>query len=262
MSHRSRHCLALFVLVSGTALPAFAGPWLALCAKCLNPTVFRTQGLDTAHAVAEARITREAAAGWCENWEPGRPVAACVAEQMAGDDAKRIWRAEADCTAGRITPVDGATYTFAGVWRSDVGRGRTRWRDAQGRIVGQDNASGGLGIAQQWEVLCPRTGTRPGSAGGRAPVPAPQPGAGTGEPPPANGGGHGSGGFDAFFPAPAPAPEYRVGQAVEAKYLSDWLPARIEAVRPARRGGFEYDVRLANGKRGAGVPPRLLRPAP
>ncbi len=80
MSHRSRHCLALFVLVSGTALPAFAGPWLALCAKCLNPTVFRTQGLDTAHAVAEARITREAAAGWCENWELGRPVDAFLAE--------------------------------------------------------------------------------------------------------------------------------------------------------------------------------------
>lgn len=257
MSHRSHTCRTLLVLAAVAAAPAAVAEeqWLALCAKCLSPTVFRTEGLDTAHAVAEARITRQAAAGWCENWSPGQPAAACIAEQMASDDAKRVWRAEADCTAGRITPVDGQTYAYAGIWSSDIGRGRTRWRDARGHIVGQDNASGGLGIAQQWEVLCPRTGTRPGSAGGGRPASPPP------TPPSATGNGGGSTKFGDATPAAAPAADYAVGQSVEARYFSDWLPARIEAVRPARRGGYEYDVRLANGKRGAGLPPRMLRPA-
>ncbi|MBM3525217.1 MAG: hypothetical protein FJX57_19905, partial [Alphaproteobacteria bacterium] len=141
-------------LACGSAWAA-SREYLSLCSKCLNPAVFAKSGVDGANATAQARITRQDAAGWCENWTPQTPRERCVREQMASDDAKKVHRAVADCPAGRITAIDGNSYSLAGFWTSDVGRGRTRWRDASGRIVGQDNASNGLGISQQWELLCP-----------------------------------------------------------------------------------------------------------
>jgi hypothetical protein len=70
--------------------------------------------------------------------------------------AKKTYRASADCTKGRISAVDGETYRLDGVWNaSDIGAGRTRWRERSGQVIGRDNASGELGISQQWEVLCP-----------------------------------------------------------------------------------------------------------
>jgi hypothetical protein len=71
-------------------------------------------------------------------------------------EGNKTYRASADCTAGRITTIDGGVYTLAGVWdRSDIGGGRTKWKGADGAIVGRDNASNGLAISQQWELLCP-----------------------------------------------------------------------------------------------------------
>jgi hypothetical protein len=92
--------------------------------------------------------------GWCSQNDP-QNIAACVRREMA-ESGKKIYRATADCTTGRITTIDEQTYTLAGIWdNSDIGGGRTKWRGADGQIVGRDNASGGLGISQQWEVLCP-----------------------------------------------------------------------------------------------------------
>ncbi|MBP9931296.1 MAG: hypothetical protein KBF63_18610, partial [Rhodoferax sp.] len=88
--------------------------WLALCSKCVNPTIFSQTGTDTANALAQARITREEIEGWCANWQPGD--AACVKQGLLDNDLKKVYRASADCTAGRITPVDGNTYQLAGVW--------------------------------------------------------------------------------------------------------------------------------------------------
>lgn len=217
----------LLMLAIGPASAQGQMDWLAVCAKCLSPTIQTRSGIGTANAVATARITRQGAEDWCSNWAPGDR--SCVAEQLASNQAKQTYRASADCTRGRITPIDGQTYTLAGTWdASDIGAGRTRWRDASGQIVGRDNASGGLGISQQWEVLCP--------------------------------------GPLRLSPASAPGPvtgaAFAVGQNVEANYMGGWVPARITRIYPARNGGqVEYDVALANGKRGI-VPARMLRVAP
>ena len=147
---------ALAVLALAAAAPAGAqSDWLSLCGKCLSPSITSKSGIGTSNAVAEGRTTRRDAEGWCANWEPGKNQAACVRDQLAAEDAKKTYRAVADCPGGKITAIDGQTYTLAGKWTSDVGKGRTRWRDAGGNIVGQDNASNGLAISQQWEVLCP-----------------------------------------------------------------------------------------------------------
>lgn len=240
-------------LVPALALAAGAAEreWLAICAKCIAPSVITKSGIGTADARAEARVQKQDAVEWCGNWQPDDRN--CVRDQMASDEARQTYRARANCPAGTITAIDGNTYSLAGVWTSDLGRGRTRWRDAAGHIVGQDNASGGLGIAQQWEVLCPgfrgagRAGTGPGNGLGN----------GNGAPPP------GRSAPSPLSAAPAPGARYVVGQAIEGKYLSAWIPGRINAIGMVNTPSGPapaYDVTLANGKRGI-VPGRLIRPA-
>ena len=218
--------LIVLAILVGSSLPAHAdGDGLSRGAKGWAPSVTKKTGIGTANAVAEAKVTREDIAGWCANWTPDD--AGCVAREMATDDAKRSYRATADCTRGRITPIDGETYSLDGVWdASDIGAGRTRWRDASGTVVGRDNASG-LEIAQQWEVLCP--GPLTVTPGTKAPA------------------------AKALAPA-SPAGEFAVGQEIEAKYGREWVRGRIDKIRP----GPEYDVRLENGQRGI-LPPRMIR---
>lgn len=233
------HCASLLLrgLCAGVLLcagPGAAAHWLALCSKCVNPTIFSLTGADTANALAQARITRAEIEGWCANWQPGD--AACVQQGLQEHDLKTIYRASANCVAGRITAVNGKNYQLAGVWdNSDIGGGRSRWRDAQGRIVGRDNASGGLGISQQWEVLCPSAGGRAASAAAPARNAAPT--------------------------AASLRPDFAVGQVVMARYGNQWVRANVNAIRQVKgRNGPElaYDVRLDNGKRGL-VPARMLR---
>jgi len=236
----------LFTLVLPWCASTSAGAsaeWLAICSKCVNPTIFSLTGHDTANAVAQARITRAEIEGWCTNWQPGD--AGCVKQGLLDHDLKKVYSASADCSAGRITPVDGNTYRLAGAWdNSDIGGGRSRWRDAQGKIVGRDNASGGLGIAQQWEVLCPSAGKRVGQV--RPPATGAAAAAGRSAPP---------------TPAAPRKADYAVGQVVMARYGSQWIRGKINAVRQVKgRDGSElaYDVSLDNGKRGL-VPGRMLR---
>ena len=130
---------------------------LAVCARCPSPTVFAKTGTGTANSVAEAKMTRQTFVQGCtEQGFQGAALAKCVKDEMVADGGK-IYRASANCLAGTLSPIDGKQYTFAGVWpNDDIGGGWTRWRDtATGQIVGRDNASGGLGLSQQWEVLCP-----------------------------------------------------------------------------------------------------------
>jgi hypothetical protein len=113
------------------AAPAAEKEWLSLCRQCDNPDVFSKTGTGTANSVAQARLASEGPRG-------------------------KIYRASANCTTGRITTAQEETFTLAGVWdNSDIGGGRTKWRAADGQIRGRDNASEGLAISQQWEVLCP-----------------------------------------------------------------------------------------------------------
>jgi len=217
------------VLMLGAAGAADLG-WLSICSKCVSPTISRASGLGTANAVAEGKITAADVADWCAQWEPDDRT---CARQNASEIDGKLYRATADCTQGKITTIQGESYVYAGLWdNSDIGGGRSKWRDRSGQIVGRDNASNGLGISQQWEVLCPKglvraTATAPGSAG------------------PGN--------------RPPPGAIYAVGQNVEAKYMSSWIPARVTAIRPGASGP-DYAVVLANGQRGV-VPARMLRPA-
>jgi hypothetical protein len=212
--------------------------WLSLCGKCLSPSITSKSGLGTANAVAEGRITRRDAEEWCANWSPGTNLETCARQQLASGEAKKTYRATADCTKGRITAIDGVTYTLAGKWTSDVGKGRTKWRDPSGNIVGQDHASNGLAISQQWEVLCPATAKASTAPGAAAAAPA--------------------------KPRSAPAVQSAVGELVEARYGRDWVRGRVSAVRQVTgRSGPElaYDVRLENGQRGI-LPAGMLRKLP
>jgi hypothetical protein len=228
--------LAVAVAVGGATRALATDEWLALGSKHWAPAVTSKSGIGTAHAVAEAKVTRQEIEGWCANWSPGD--AGCVARELASDAARKMYRASADCVRGRITAVDGKTYALDGVWdASDVGAGRTRWRDASGKIVGRDNASGGLGISQQWEVLCP------------GPVKAPR-AASAGTAAPARPAGPQAGGF-------------AVGQVIEARYGRQWVRGRIDRIRQvagANGPELNYDVRLQNGQRGI-LPASMLREA-
>lgn len=231
---------SLLAGLSGAAAAA-GGEWLSLGSKHWAPSVVSKSGIGTAKAAAEARVTREEIEGWCQNWSPGDR--GCAQRELSSPEAKRTYRASADCTRGRITAVDGETYTLAGRWdNSDIGGGRTRWRDRGGQIVGRDNASGGLGISQQWEVLCPegRATARTAPA-----VQAPQQ-------------------QRAPQPAAAMARSFSVGEVVYARSGPAWVRGRVTHVsQVAGPQGPElaYGVTLDSGARGV-MPPHMLRKAP
>ncbi|MEO6624810.1 MAG: hypothetical protein ABIN37_08265, partial [Burkholderiaceae bacterium] len=216
----------------------------AWCAARISPSIFSKTGIGTANAVAEARITRAEVAGWCATWEPNDK--GCLQRQLAAEDLKKVYRATANCTAGRINPIDGKAYSLAGVWdNSDIGGGRSKWRDAAGKVVGRDNASGGLGISQQWEELCPASAK---TAKGNTAAPATKAAVAA---------------ATKAAVAAAPAPAFNVGQVVLARYGSNWVKARVERVRQSagpQGPQTHYEVRLENGQRGV-VPARMLRVA-
>lgn len=245
MPLRARYLTLAAALAGALSFPLHAQQeWLSLGSKHWAPTVVSKSGIGTANAVAEARVMRESVRAWCENWAPGDRD--CVNREMASPEARKTYRASADCIAGRITAVDGNTYTLAGRWdHSDIGGGRSRWRDANGRIVGRDNASGGLGIAQQWELLCPAKAspraTQPPRAGEAPRKPSPTPAA----------------------PA-AGAASYAVGEIVYARYGPAWIRGKVTAIRrvPGANGPeLAYNVTLDNGERGL-LPPTMMRKAP
>ncbi|HLG54868.1 MAG TPA: hypothetical protein VI485_06030 [Vicinamibacterales bacterium] len=121
-----------------------------------SPTIVSIRGVGTANAMAEARLSPQELASFCkENAHLYQGAAACV-KQKQSEYGTRIFRASADCTAGKITTSGDMAYTLDGLWdSSDIGAGRTRWRDAEGKVVGRDLANNGLHISQQWETLCP-----------------------------------------------------------------------------------------------------------
>jgi hypothetical protein len=228
-----RAAAAAMAFTAGAAFAQANLGSLAVCSKCASPTVFAVSGLGTANALAQARYTRQEFQAWCDNWTPDDR--SCLRAQLAEHDLTKVYKASADCTRGRITPIDGGTYSYAGVWSNDdIGGGRSRWRDPQGQIVGRDNASGGLGIAQQWELLCPKG--LAAAAAAAAPRAAPA-------------------------PAAVPGAAFAVGQAIEARFGRDWVRGRVTRIRPGAGGALDYDVSLENGQRGI-VPARMLRAAP
>ncbi|MBS0520126.1 MAG: hypothetical protein JSR90_15635 [Proteobacteria bacterium] len=242
MARRIARIVGLMLLCASAMATSANGddrPWLALCRKCLSPTVVESSGLGTTHAVAVARITREGATDWCGNWQPDH-VASCVQEALASDDARLTYRATADCLHGRITAIDGVTYSLAGVWTSGIGKGRTKWRDPSGQVLGTEGPAGGLGISQQWEVLCPSAAAHSSARPPTSPPARPA------------------------SPGASPHYAFAVGQEIEAKYGRDWVRGRVTRIWPhegAHGNEPAYDVQLVNGKRGI-LPTAMLRPVP
>jgi hypothetical protein len=173
----------VFPFLLAGVLFAQQAEWLSVCSRCPAPTVFAKTGTGTSNSVAEARFSDADFRNECAaQGLKGPALAKCIADRKKEEGGK-IYRASADCIAGKLKPIDEKEYAFAGVWpRGSMGEGRTRWRDVQtGQVVGDDNASGGLGLSQQWEVLCPgplkirpaATSARPAlTAPGAAPAPA------------------------------------------------------------------------------------------
>jgi hypothetical protein len=138
--------------------------------KCLNPRVTSKSGIGTASAAVEAKVTPEDAAKWCATYKPKDKL--CVTEQVKSGwiGFRNLYRASADCVAGRMTPIDGNQYTYVGVWEDGPGKGRpkftttnrrfphTKWDETgveihpSGTIDGWGGGSPNL--ATQWEVLC------------------------------------------------------------------------------------------------------------
>jgi len=151
-----RPALTLVLIAATLFATSSARAQLAECSKCPSPTVTAKSGLGTANAVIEGKLTLQDAKDWCANWEPGSNPDACAQEQVTQDKGA-IYRTSANCLTGHLLALNGSSYALAGVWADDIGKGRTKWRDSAGKIVGQDNASNGLGLANQWEYLCPNS---------------------------------------------------------------------------------------------------------
>jgi len=138
--------------------------------KCLNPRVTAKSGIGTTNAAVEAKVTPEDAAKWCAIYKPKYKL--CQQEEVRNGwiGFKNLYRANADCVAGRMTAIDGNQYTYAGVWEDGPGKGRpkfttanrqfphTKWEETgvqihpSGSITGWGGGSPNL--AAQWEVLC------------------------------------------------------------------------------------------------------------
>ena len=146
-------------LLAGSALAAGSPEWLS-STDGPSPIVTSKSGVGSAQATATAKVTSDSIKELCADQAGlGDPAQA----KKATDACAKQWKGElgksytvkADCTAGRLDPLDGKSYVLDGIWdNTDIGGGRTRWRGPDG-VVGRDNASGGLALSQQWEVLCP-----------------------------------------------------------------------------------------------------------
>jgi hypothetical protein len=139
--------------VGKPAAPADLGYLAAPIREEPSPAITSLKGVGTANAVAEARMTQQVLSEFCSaNAQHYTSRAHCV-ETVGGN---KIFRASADCTAGRITTTADLKYTLDGMWGKDSdGAGRTRWKNDAGSIVAPNLFDNGLHISQQWETLCP-----------------------------------------------------------------------------------------------------------
>ena len=150
-----------------------------------SPAIVSLRGVGTANAMAEARMTQQVLTEYCGENAQAYPSAAACLKQKQSEYGTRTFRASADCTLGRITTTGDRTYTLDGLWdATDIGAGRTRWRDEDGAVVERDLINNGLHISQQWETLCPapvtaafigkvasQAAARPAAPTGTAPTP-------------------------------------------------------------------------------------------
>jgi hypothetical protein len=163
--------------------PQASGAFLPVCLleRCLNPRVTSKSGVGTANAAAEAQVTKDDATAWCAKFNKGNPT--CADDQVAqggtAGGAKyraNAFKAAANCGAGKLTAVDGRSYTYVGKWPDGgAGAGRAKFQGSMGEVGGrvfeqQDGpqvANGSMSISEvalepnageslaiQWEILC------------------------------------------------------------------------------------------------------------
>ena len=149
-------CLIALLIVPAAARPPQSADAesIPVCSQCLSPSISSKSGTGTSNAVAIGKATLKDAEQWCASWEPDNK--ACPKQQLDSEKGT-VYRIAANCPAGKLTSYDGTAYTLTGdTWNADdVGAGRPRFRGPDGKIVGRDNASNGLGLAAEWEILCP-----------------------------------------------------------------------------------------------------------
>ena len=148
-----RTALLTFSLI---AAPSFAAEYLPVHPKEPGAAIFERGGLGDDQSWAKARVEKSDAEDWCGNWQPGSPLADCAADVMENQNGK-VFEARADCRSGNLTSVDGVDYLYDGIWETgDMWHGYSRWKDAKtGKIIGTDNADGGITLSAQWSELCP-----------------------------------------------------------------------------------------------------------
>lgn len=170
---RSLCAAILFLGLLPSGGPAFSASaeYLPICnlPKCLNPQVTTKAGIGTATATAEARIHPDDAAKWCATNKPRDKYCAKEQVQSGWIGFRPLYRASADCLAGRMNGIDGGVYLYRGLWDEGEGKGRPRFRlkgDAQdlkweGAGAAVDHTGtflnwggGSSNLATQWEVLC------------------------------------------------------------------------------------------------------------
>jgi len=104
--------LAAFLSSAGSAQSASA-EYMPVCnhPRCINPQVTSKSGIGTANATVEAKVLPEGAEKWCAANNPRYKYCAKDQVEGGGTGAKRLYRATADCVAGRMTPIDGTIPT-------------------------------------------------------------------------------------------------------------------------------------------------------
>lgn len=168
-------CAAGFLTVFLVSVPTASSgnaEYLPVCnlPKCLNPQVTAKSGIGTANATAEAKVTPEDAAKWCAAYKPRDKYCPKEQVQTGWIGFRSLYRASADCVAGRMAAIDGNLYTYAGVWDDGPGKGRPRFTSSNARFpakkwdeagveVDQAGSFTGWGggspnLAAQLEVLC------------------------------------------------------------------------------------------------------------
>lgn len=158
---------------ASTPVPQASGQFLPVCLaeRCLNPRISSKSGIGTANAVAEASVTKEDATAWCAKFNPGYKY--CVEDQVAqggtAGGAKvraNAFKATANCETGKMTAVEGRSYTYDGEW-PDGGPGAGRAKFTPPKAWAQKpetpatdvfqlalEPGAGESLAIQWEILC------------------------------------------------------------------------------------------------------------
>lgn len=147
-------------LLAGTAILSVSAPALAdhfvKHPRLPLPVIFESDGIGTANAWAKARVDRDSAVNYCQNYDPGTPLDECVDEVLRNEEDV-VYEGSANCQTGEMTSIDGERYVYDGLWdNGGFWHGYSRFKDAEtGEVIGDNNAEGGPNLTTNWNALCP-----------------------------------------------------------------------------------------------------------